>query len=108
MNRAQKKEVVATLLRAGRRNLARNVAAGPFGPMAPKGNVSLHLPAEMTRLAGEIYNKATTLKLEMDAMEEVPNHLQSIYKQTMAVQQEAGKLKQTAYNLQMNARKAFR
>lgn len=87
---------------------ASTTAAGPFGPMAQKGNVSVHLPGEMTRLAGEVYNKATTMKLEMDAMEEVPNYLKSIYKMTMRVQDEAGKLKQTAYNLQMNMRKAMR
>lgn len=88
--------------------MAASTTAAPFGPMAQKGNLSIHLPAEMTRLAGEIYNKATTMKLEMDAMEEVPNYLKATYKQTMDVQGQAGKLKQTAYNLQMNLRKAMR
>jgi len=107
MDTRVKKEIIATLIDAGRADLAR-VVAGPFGRQAPKGNISLEIPAGVTKMAGEAYNQLVTLKLEMDAMEEVPNYLKPIYKATMQAIGEAGKLKGTAYNLQMNLRKAWR
>ena len=64
---------------------------------APKGDLSVGLPAEIVKDLGEIYNKCHQLKAEMDRMEEVPNWLKPLYDACMKTADQAAKAKQTMY-----------
>ena len=85
--------------------LERNI----FGQkQASKGNVSLHLPANADELMGDIFQKLTTLKLEFDEMEEVPNSMKPLYKQVMKSMEATRKARDETYQLRMMFKKVFK
>ena len=85
-----------------------SINAGPFGKQASKGNISMQIPGEVDEMLGECYRRLVTLKLEMDAMEEVPNWLKNTYKQTMDSMNKIGKIRQDVYNMKMNLIKEWK
>ena len=97
-----KKEIIATLLKAGRIDLANAVA------QVTAESFPSHIPAEVEKKTREIYLTLHTLKFAMDKMEEIPKFLDPVYKETMKILATVDVLFKNVGDLQQALRKSKR
>ena len=79
----------------------------PLGiAQASKGNVSLHLPAQIDDALGKAFSQLATLKLEFDNMNEVPNSFSAMEKQVHKAMEAVRKARQETTQLRGVTQKA--